>query len=83
MENKVSAVVRETNLFFRKANRADIDRIRSAIILSDRQEKIFDMFFIKRLDGHFIADSVGLSPTVVYREIGAIRCKIHEVLSAR
>ena len=79
----VSALVRETNLFFRKATRADIDRVRAAIVLSDRQERIFDMFFTKRLDGRFIADTVGVSHTVVYREIGAIRGKIREAISAK
>ena len=68
--------VKTVNRYFRTAIKADVDRIKNDIILTDRQDTIFDMFYIKRKDRLFIADTLCISPTVVDRELRRIRDKI-------
>ena len=72
--------VRAINGWFRLAKKSDIDKILSEIILSERQEKIFEMFYLKKHDIGFIADSLFVSPTVVSVELKAIRDKIYAII---
>lgn len=73
--------VKAVNKYFRTAIRADVDRIKNDIILTDRQDTIFNMFYIQRKDRLFIADTLSISPTVVDRELRQIRDKILRILS--
>ena len=73
--------VKTVNRYFRTAIKADVDKIRNDIILSDRQDTIFNMFYIQRKDRLFIADMLSISPTVVDRELRQIRDKILRILS--
>lgn len=72
--------VRAVNGWFRLAKRSDIDKILSEIILSERQEKIFEMFYLKKHDIGFIADTLYVSPTVVSVELKEIRDKIYAII---
>lgn len=72
--------VRAVNGWFRSAKKSDIDNILSEIILSERQEKIFGMFYLKKQDINFIADTLFVSPTVVSVELKAIRDKIYAII---
>lgn len=72
--------VKAVNKYFRTAVRADVDRIKNDIILTDRQGTIFDMFYIQRKDRLFIADTLSISPTVVDRELRRIRDKILQII---
>jgi len=72
--------VRKVNEFFRFATREDIDRILSKIVLSERQSRIFEMFYIKRHNIGFIADTLYYSPDTVAKELNRIRAKIAESL---
>lgn len=72
--------VRAINGWFRLAKKSDIDKILSEIILSERQEKIFGMFYLKKKDIGFIADTLYVSPTVVSVELKAIRDKIYAII---
>ena len=76
----MSAIIRSINNFFRKAIKKDIDRISSEIILSERQKKIFEMFYIQKKNIDFIADSLCVCRMVVNNELKAIRGKIAKVL---
>lgn len=76
MSTKSKAV----NLFFRTAIRTDVAKIKDEIILSDRQDKIFTMYYIQRKDRNFIADTLYISATVVDRELKTIRDKILRIL---
>lgn len=76
MSTKVKAV----NSFFRTAIKSDVDKIKGEIILSDRQDKIFTMYYIQRKDRNFIADTLYISATVVDRELKTIRDKILRIL---
>lgn len=76
MSTKSKAV----NIFFKTAIKSDVDKIKEEIILSDRQDKIFHMYYIQRKDRNFIADSLYISATVVDRELRQIRDKILRIL---
>lgn len=68
--------VRTVNRWFRSASRADLDELLSKIILSERQSKILEMFYVRRQNIGFIADTLCVSPTVVSVELSEIRSKI-------
>ena len=70
------ATVRRINQWFRTATRADVNNLLSKIILSDRQIRIFEMFYIKRQNIGFIADTLGFSERVVSDDLNLIRDKI-------
>ncbi len=72
----MSTKVRQINSFFKQANRSDVDRILDKIILSERQQKVFDMYYIKKQDVGFIADTLNFSYTVIKTEIKTIRDKM-------
>ena len=76
MSTKSKAV----NIFFKTAIKSDVDKIKEEIILSDRQDKIFTMYYLQRKDINFIADSLYLSASVVSRELKTIRDKILRIL---
>ena len=76
----MSDTVKKINHYFKTAVKSDIDNLLSKIILSERQEKIFEMFFIKKNDIGYIADSLFISPSVVNVELRLIRRKIERVI---
>lgn len=76
----MSQSVRKINDFFRTAVRKDVEGIKDDLLLSDRQEEIFHMYYIRRLDLNFIADSMGVCPLVISNELKAIRKKLVKVL---
>ena len=49
----MSATVRKINKWFENANRYDINIMLEKIVLSDRQTRIFEMFYIKRRYKYF------------------------------
>jgi len=57
----MSATVRKINDWFRTATRADVNELLEKIVLSDRQTRIFEMFYLKRKNIGFIADTLGFS----------------------
>lgn len=48
--------------------------------MSERQERIFDMFYVKKNDIGFIADSLNVCVSVVNDELRLIRGKILRVI---
>lgn len=76
----MSATVRKINDWFRNANRYDVNELLEKIILSDRQARIFEMFYLKRQNIGFIADTLGFSERVICEELDIIRCKISAVI---
>ena len=51
----MSDTVKRINRYFKSAVKSDIDELLSKILLSERQEKIFEMYFIKALYGKKVA----------------------------
>lgn len=74
------SVIKRINDFFRKAVKKDVEQITSNIVLSERQKIIFDMFYIKRQNIDFIADSLCVCKMVVNNELKIIREKIAKIL---
>ena len=72
--------IKEINNYFKTATRADVNELLEKIILSERQTRIFELFYIKRMNIGFIADTLGCSPSVVSEELNEIRCKISAVI---
>ena len=68
--------IKEINQFFKTATRADVNDLLGKIILSERQTRIFELFYIKDMNIGFIADSLNVSQSVVNKELDEIRCKI-------
>lgn len=70
----------EINNFFKTAVKNDVEEVRGKIILSERQEFIFDHYYLKKQNVNFIADSLFISPEVINRELRIIRGKIAKIL---
>lgn len=68
------------NLYFRNALRKDVDGLEYDLLLSARQEQIYNMFYIKKNDINYIADTIGCCPRVVQKELKTIRRKIVDAL---
>lgn len=76
----MNTIVRTINAYFKIATRADVNDLLSKIILSERQMRIFEMFYLKRQNISFIADTLGFSERVISEELDSIRCKISAVI---
>lgn len=76
----MSAITRKINEFFRKAVKKDVDKVKSEIILSERQQQIFEMFYIKKQSIDFIADTLCVCRMVVNNELKIIREKIAKII---
>lgn len=72
----MSSESKAVNAFFHNAIRKDVDGLAYDLLLSQRQDRIFEMFYIRRHDINFIADTIGCSASVVQRELRTIRKKI-------
>ena len=72
----MSATSKAVNEFFRDAVRKDVDGLAYDLLLTKRQERIYEMFYIQKHDINFIADTVGCCPRVVQKELKTIRKKI-------
>ena len=73
-------MVKEINKYFETATRADVNDLLSKIILSERQTRIFELFYIKDMNIGFIADTLGCSQSVISVELKEIRSKIYAII---
>ena len=76
----MNTAVRKINAWFRTATVSEFESLRSKIILSERQSRILEMFYLHGHDIDFIADSLNTCRSVVNEEIRHIRDKIEKVL---
>ena len=67
---------RAVNRFFCTAQRSDVEKILNSVLFSERQEQIFSMFYLKKKDVNFIADTLNYSPDTINKELRRIRDKI-------
>ena len=77
---EMSKIIKKINDFFRNAIKKDVDKINNELILSERQRKIFEMFYLKKQNIDFIADSLCVCRMVVNNELKTIRIKIARIL---
>lgn len=73
--------IKKINSYFKTATRADVNDLLSKIILTERQTRIFEMFYIKRQNIGFIADTLYVCPAVISDELKTIRNKIAVIIS--
>ena len=74
------SIVQTINAYFKIATRADVNDLLSKIILSERQQRIFEMFYLKRQNIGLIADTLGFSERVISEELEIIRHKILAII---
>ena len=67
---------KKVNNFFKNANRADLQIITDDIIFSERQEKVMEMFYLKKKGINFIADTLNISSDSIKKDLYGIRQKI-------
>lgn len=67
---------RRVNNIFKNANRADLQIITDDIIFSERQEKVMEMFYLKKKGINFIADTLNISSDSIKKDLYGIRQKI-------
>lgn len=72
--------IKKINNFFRFANLDKIKSLKSKILFSERQEKIFTLYYLQKKNCGFIADSLFVSVDVIYKELKIIREKIEPLL---
>lgn len=76
----MSELIKFINSFFKNAIKSDIENVKNKIVLSERQEIIFEMYYIKDKNINFIADSLNICPMVINNELKIIRKKIARIL---
>ena len=76
----MSEIIKSINLFFNFVIREDVEKVRNDIILSERQMKIFNMFYLEKHDINFIADSLGVCSMVINNELKVIRIKLMKII---
>lgn len=76
----MSKLIKNINDFFKKAVKKDIDKINNELVLSERQQKIFEMFYLKKQNIDFIADSLCVCKMVINNELKIIRYKLAKIL---
>lgn len=80
---EMSKIIKSINNFFRNAIKKDVDKINNELILSERQQKIFEMFYLKKQNIDFIADTLCVCKMVVNNELKIIRNKIARILELK
>lgn len=76
----MSETIKKINSFFKDIDRKRLTFIQSKILLTERQEKIFDMFYIKDQNIDFIADTLFVSSMTINHELKIIRKKLLRIL---
>lgn len=76
----MASTVKTINAYFKHAIQSDVNDILSKLILTERQNKIFNMFYLEKKDIDFIADSLNVCRTVVNTELRLIRNKVSRIL---
>ena len=76
----MNTAIKTINAFFKNATKDDIENLLSKIVLTERQETVFKMFYIRGFNIGYIADTLFVSSTVVSRELARIRRKISKII---
>lgn len=76
----MSEIVRNINALFKTALRSDVDDLLGKLALSDRQTRIFEMFYVQKKDIWMISNEIGVCEAVVNRELKKVRTKIAKAM---
>ena len=60
--------------------RSDVDDLLGKLALSDRQTRIFEMFYVQKKDIWMISNEIGVCEAVVNRELKKVRTKIAKAM---
>jgi len=58
-----------------------VNEVEKQLILTDRQQEIFKMFYLQKKNINYIADILCVSPMVINNELKIIRMKLAKVLT--
>ena len=70
----------KVNAYFKAAIKKDVDFIKDSIILTDRQSKIFEMYYIQKQSVTYIADTLNSCRATICSELKTIRERILKVI---
>jgi len=70
----------KVNAFFKTAVKKEVDYLTENLILSEKQKKIFNMYYLERQCIDFIADSVNSSRSAVCSDLKIIRDRIMKLI---
>ena len=76
----MSETVKNINALFKTALRSDVDDLLAKLALSDRQTRIFEMFYVQKKDIWMISNEIGVCEAVVNRELKKVRTKIAKAM---
>lgn len=76
----MSKIVKRINEFFKAAIKKDVEKVKDEIILTERQDRIFHLFYVQGKEIDYIADEICACPMVVNKELKIIREKIIKVI---
>lgn len=72
--------VKLINSYFRFADKSKIEELKKKVLFSERQLKIFELYYVQGKDCGFIADSLCVCPGVITKELHAMREKMIRVI---
>lgn len=72
--------VKLINSYFRLADKSKIEELKRKVLFTERQLKIFDLYYVQGKDCGFIADSLCVCPGVITKELHAMREKMVRVI---
>jgi Putative helix-turn-helix protein, YlxM / p13 like. len=70
----------KVNAYFKTAVKKEVDYLTDNLILSEKQKKIFTMYYLENQCIDFIADSVNSSRSSVCTELKIIRDRIMKLI---
>ena len=76
----MSYLSKRINEFFKSATRNEVKHIKDNIYISEHLEKVFDMFYIQKLDINYIAYKTGYSRAKIEADLRLLRSKINKLL---
>jgi hypothetical protein len=76
----MSATVKKVNAWFKQALKSEIEKLRDDLSLTPRQDKIFELFYLKKKPIDVIADESNCCIMVINCELQTIRHKIIRVI---
>lgn len=77
----MSDTVKTINRFYRFCSKPDEESVYSRLLLTDRQDTIYKMYYRQDKDINFIADTINVCPSLVDKELKIIRTKIINILN--
>ena len=76
----MSQISKRINEFFRYATRDEVKQVKDKIYISEHLEKVFDMFYLQKLEINYIAYITGYSRGKIEADLRLLRSKINKLL---